>query len=236
MFVWWRLWNAWLVAARAAIDGPELWVERDGHAWSYWDRWFAVVCVVDHDGDWRALEQYLAARPTLGGREDEERLSHLWDVEERLAAAGVTAVELVGDSIADPKVRERARSKVVKQSMSGPLSPAMRNTPRSGLRARALRGRWPEFPVDPTPFADAVSDILEGPGGSVRRAMALERWTNDVERRHTDVAVRLAARRGALAAGIEAFGEGCATARVRWRPHSARCSAPMPARTGVYRA
>ncbi len=117
----------------------------------------------------------------------------------------MTAAELVGDSIGDPKVRDRARSKVVTQSLSGPLSPAMRNTPRSRWRAQPLRGRWPDFPVDPTPFADEVSEILNSPGGSFRRAMALERWTSDVERRHADVAVRLAARRGALAAGIEAF-------------------------------
>ena len=48
------------VTMDVAIYGPELWVERDGHAWSYWDRWFAVVCVIDHDADWRALEQHLA--------------------------------------------------------------------------------------------------------------------------------------------------------------------------------
>ena len=196
------------MATRAAIYGPEFWAERAEREWSYWDRWFAVVCVVDHGGDWRGLEEQLATRPTFGGQQVEGRLSHLWDLEARLIEAGLTAADVVGVSVDDVKVRARARSKVVQQSLSGPLSPAMRDTPRRRLRARALRGRWPGFPVDPAPFAHTAADILAGPGGSFRRAMALERWMSDVDRQRGDVAVRLAARRGAITAGLEAFIEG----------------------------
>jgi hypothetical protein len=39
------------------VDGPERWRTTAGTDWSYWDLWFCVVCLVDHDGDWDGLDQ-----------------------------------------------------------------------------------------------------------------------------------------------------------------------------------
>ena len=34
------------------IFGPEPWrTDRDGPVWSYWDRWFCLVAVLDHHGN-----------------------------------------------------------------------------------------------------------------------------------------------------------------------------------------
>ncbi len=36
---------------QAPAGGPEVW-RTDGRVeWSYWDLWFAVLCVRDHGGD-----------------------------------------------------------------------------------------------------------------------------------------------------------------------------------------
>ena len=37
---------------RALMYGLEVWRADAGVEWSYWDLWFAVLCVRDHGGDW----------------------------------------------------------------------------------------------------------------------------------------------------------------------------------------
>ena len=76
--------------------GPELWRPDEGGDWSYWDLWFAVLCVHDHGGDWDGFD---AALTKIRGDGGEAKWSHLLDLRERLAAAGLDAVELVGDTI-----------------------------------------------------------------------------------------------------------------------------------------
>lgn len=63
----------------------------------------------------------------------------------------------------------------------------MRDTPRRRLRARALRGAWREFPVDPAEAYEALVVFVDeadriGKGGTFELAQALDdeiarRWT-----------------------------------------------------------
>ena len=78
--------------------GPELWRSDGGADWSYWDLWFAVLCVRDHGGDWDGFD---AALTKIGFTAGEAKWSHLLDLRERLAAAGLGAAELVGDTITE---------------------------------------------------------------------------------------------------------------------------------------
>src|SRR5205807_6034330 len=60
---------------------------------TYWDLWFALVAARDCGGDLGLLAERLAEEKTVlsFGRESAERkLSHLRDLQKRLAAAGLT--------------------------------------------------------------------------------------------------------------------------------------------------
>jgi len=127
--------------------GPELWRADAGGDWSYWDLWFAVLCVRDHGGDWDGFD---AALTKIRGDGGEAKWSHLLDLRERLAAAGLDVVELVGDTITEKGVVTRARARVFKQSLSVcDMTPPMRNPPARRLEERGRRGWWPRFPSSP---------------------------------------------------------------------------------------
>jgi len=99
---------------RAPIFGPE-WAERHGVTWSHWDRWLCVVAVVDHGGDLAGLEGHLVdeLRHIAGRDATEAKLSHLVDLGARLAAAGLTAAQLVNpDATADRQLVAKARHKL----------------------------------------------------------------------------------------------------------------------------
>ena len=92
-------------SGRTPIYGPEPW-KRDGDTvWSYWDLWFCVVAVADHDGDLDLLADAITdgARAFLSTTV-EAKLSHLDELRRRLAAAGLDACAVVGDMDADPRV------------------------------------------------------------------------------------------------------------------------------------
>jgi hypothetical protein len=55
-----------------------------------------VVCLVDHDGDWNALDEAIQQADKHHG---EEKWSHLRDLSERLDRAGLTAADLVGATL-----------------------------------------------------------------------------------------------------------------------------------------
>ena len=44
-------------AGKPPIYGPEPWQARHATVWSYWDLWFCVVALADHDGDLDALAE-----------------------------------------------------------------------------------------------------------------------------------------------------------------------------------
>lgn len=167
------------------IYGPEPWRTKRDAVWSYWDLWFCVVAVADHDGDPDAL----AAAIEDGGRSSgsgtvEAKLSHLDDLRLRLTAAGIDAAKLPGDADADPRVRGKARAKVLKQGLyPRDLTDAMRHPPRDRLYERALRGRWN--------LPDIARAVLRAARGWARRGLPIE---------GADVRARAPTRRRARAA------------------------------------
>lgn len=94
-------------AKRPAIYGPEPW-ERDGdRTWSHWDLWLCLVALLDHDGDLVALAEAIEGEARFCGHSDTEaKLSHLDDLAQRLAAAGLDAEALAAR--ADTTTRARA--------------------------------------------------------------------------------------------------------------------------------
>ena len=48
--------------------GPELWRADEGGDWSYWDLWFAVLCLRDYGGDWDGFDAALAKIRCDGAR------------------------------------------------------------------------------------------------------------------------------------------------------------------------
>lgn len=138
----------------AVIFGPERWSTAAGTDWSYWDLWFCMVCLVDHDGDWEALDRAIVQT----NRSDGEQLwSHLCDLLDRLGAAGLTAAGLAGPHLREPKLRGKARTKVMKSSLyPRDMTPAMADPPSARLTERALFGSWPRFPRSPRPHYDAL--------------------------------------------------------------------------------
>jgi hypothetical protein len=151
------------MARRPPIYGPEPWTERHGQPWSHWDRWFALVAVADHDGDFTGVAVALDDHPT--GYLDEStqaKLAHLDDLAVRLATAGIEPVGLLADDELDKTVLAKARRKVVTQALSGrDLTGPMRRPPRSKLRERALRGSWPAFPADPAEPYGLLAELVE---------------------------------------------------------------------------
>jgi hypothetical protein len=147
------------VTARPALMyGPELWRPDKGGDWSYWDLWFAVLCVHDHGGDWDGFD---AALTKIRGDGGEAKWSHLLDLRERLAAAGLDAVELVADTITEKGLVTRARVRVFKQSLSVcDMTPPMRNPPARRLEERGRRGWWPRFPSSPQDPHDRLRAFL----------------------------------------------------------------------------
>jgi hypothetical protein len=192
-------------SGRTPIYGPEPWRTKRNAVWSYWDLWFCVVAVADHDGDPDAL----TAAIEDGGRSFwsgtiEAKLSHLDDLRLRLAEAGIDAAKLAADADADPRVRDKARTKVLKQGLyPRDLTEAMRHPPRDRLYERALRGRWKLFPVSPEPFYQRLANGLGEGYRSKGQTFALERRIEAARERldrntATDPAARLAARRALL--------------------------------------
>jgi hypothetical protein len=140
---------------RPAAYGPESWRTVADADWSYWDLWFCVVCLTDHGGDWAALDD---AIQQADEHDSEQKWCHLQDLTERLDRAGLTAASLVGATLREPKLRAKARTKVMKSSLyDRDLTPAMQNPPSVRLTRRALFGSWPEFPQSPQAWYDLLS-------------------------------------------------------------------------------
>ncbi|MDQ3154837.1 MAG: hypothetical protein M3R63_24935, partial [Actinomycetota bacterium] len=143
---------------RALRYGLEVWRADVGVEWSYWDLWFAVLCVRDHGGDWAGLD---AAITAIGYSDGEVKWSHLLDLRERLDAAGLGARELVAEAIGEKGLITRARARVFKQGVSWrDMTPAMRNPPSRRLECRARCGWWPEFPSSPQEPHDRLVTLL----------------------------------------------------------------------------
>jgi hypothetical protein len=118
----------------------------------------AVLCVNDHVGDWDGFD---AAITKIGGNASQAKWSHLLDLRERLAAAGLGAADLVGDTIKEKGLVTRARARVFKQSLLvHDMSPPMRNPPALRLAERGRREWWPRFPSSPQEPHDRLIALL----------------------------------------------------------------------------
>ena len=189
-------------SGRTPIYGPEPWTTKRGAAWSYWDLWFCVVALADHDGDLDALGEAIEnGGRTFGSGTVESKLSHLDDLKRRMAQAGIDARALASEEDADPRTRAKARTKVLKQGLyPRDMTEPMWHTPRQRLYEGALRVRWQRFPVSPEPFHERLSNGLgEGyrsKGQTFRLARRLEAAVKRSDRKTTnDPPARLAARR-----------------------------------------
>ncbi len=193
-------------SGKAPIYGAEPWSTRHDTVWSYWDLWFCVVALADHDGDLDALAEALGEAGRLsGGGTAEAKLSHLDDLRRRLTAAGIDAETLVADEDTDPKIRAKARTKVRGQGLyPRDMTEPMQHTPRERLYERALRGRWRLFPVSPEPFYErlchGLGEGFRSKGQTFRLARRLEAAIERIDRATSNSAPdRLGARRALVA-------------------------------------
>jgi hypothetical protein len=151
------------------VYGPEAWDIVAGAEWTYWDLWFSVVSVADCRGDWDALDARFYAK-RYSNQFAEPMWSHLVDLKGRLAAAGITAADLVGDLADDRKTIKKARSKVLEWTgiRDQDHSPAMDDIPSGRYTFRAHFGSWDLYPVSPRPFYEQLAAAspfdLEAPG------------------------------------------------------------------------
>ena len=137
-----------------------------GTLWCHWDLWYCVVAVLDHDGSLEALEAELVAqlgRPGSSRDTAEAKLSHLVDLCQRLATAGIEPAALVGPAVpADKILVAKARRKLADSGLEArAMTPAMVETPRVRLTRRARTGRWRTFPVDPAGYYESFRRHVE---------------------------------------------------------------------------
>jgi hypothetical protein len=198
---------------RPPVFGREPWSTIGGASWSHWDLWYCLVAALDHDGDLSGLEAVLVAalRDPLWGRQAvEAKLSHLADLRERLASAGLAPSELVpADARADRTLVAKARRKLAELGLDGrAMTPAMVETPRVRLVRRARTGRWSAFPVDPARYyrsfrrnVEVKAHISKGRSFSVVRR--LEERLRVMDDAGLGAAERLALYRAFHTAGLE---------------------------------
>ncbi len=133
----------------------------EGVEWSHFDRWFALVTVNDFDGDIDALRRDLVQRlrsPHHLRRDGEAKLSHLADLQARMAAAGVEATTLADADNPEKTTLAKARRKVLDQALEGrAMTEAMRETPAALLVRRARFGYWDHFPVNPNRWYEKLA-------------------------------------------------------------------------------
>jgi hypothetical protein len=201
---------------RKPVFGPEPWQEVAGRTWSHWDLWYCLVLVSDFDNDWAAFAEELWRRrsPYLLTLDEEAKVSHLDDLQARLADARLGAADLAAEAVDDRKLLAKARRKVLDQPLDRgrDMTAAMWATPRERLCCRALHGHWERFPASPAlahaRFADQVARARRRGRGGYGIAQVLQGLLDEQDRRLAgDPAARLSLWRGLLTAGIEALGE-----------------------------
>jgi len=164
---------------RAAISGPEWWSTVADASWSHFDRWFAIVGVVDFEGDLDELEADLVGhlRSSLHSRGDmEAKLSHLADLRRCHAGPQIDAFALLAADEPDKATVAKAHRKVLDQGLEDrAMTPAMRDTPHARLNRRALYGHWDRFPVNPDRWYEKLAGRRPAAYTSKGRTFALTR-------------------------------------------------------------
>lgn len=195
--------------------GPETWAEVSGREWSLWDLWFCVVAVLDHDGDLGAMGETFVDRLRSRGMDqrdaNEAKLSHLTDLQRRLAEKELTTTGLAAPEVlADKKITRRAREKVTGRMNleHRARTTAMINTPRHLLEHRARYGHWSDFPSDPTRFFEkfrptVVRKDFVTKGKTFAVAERMEKRLADLDGPRRTLPDRLALYRAFHTAGLE---------------------------------
>jgi hypothetical protein len=160
------------------VCGPETWGTVAGRDWSWWDLWFCVTAVKDHGGDLAGLHSFAGElahrirhldRGMFQSRDsDDARLSHLFDLAERLSAAGLAPADLAIPAVlADRKIMARTRAKFKGNIPNGTYARTlpMLDLPRERLHRRARQGLWSTFAVDPTAFYEKFRPTVDRKGG-----------------------------------------------------------------------
>jgi hypothetical protein len=144
--------------------------QRHGLALTYWDLWLLVVLLADFAGDCEQLaNRFRDEIRALSPRRDtaEGLLSHLHELRQRLADAGVTPTAALGPD--GPNLlkseRRRARREILeKYPDEQDKSTWMRHTPRRERQDQARRGYWSRFPVSPGQYAGALERLFKTSG------------------------------------------------------------------------
>jgi hypothetical protein len=132
---------------------------------SYWDLWFVVVLFTEFDGGWEQMIEHFRPKPQeYSDRSAEAKLSHLRQLHQRLAQAGLPAEAVLGEAGLDLLKSEKRRAKrniLEKSLIRRNMSSWMKRTPRVERETRALRGYWNRFPVSPKPYASALAGLYK---------------------------------------------------------------------------
>ena len=121
---------------------------------TYWDLWMVLAAETEFEGELDRLgehfrEQREASYSSRGS--SARKLSHLRDLQRRLAQAGVTVQDVMKTAGAlTESERARARGRVLRhEERAYELSFPMLRLPVDIGEARARYGLWPRFPADP---------------------------------------------------------------------------------------
>jgi hypothetical protein len=150
---------------RKTIFGPEPWREIAGVTFVYWDRWLLRLAVDEPSGLEALVQRFEAdrrrAHPSYKAEDAESKLSHLGDLRARLSKIATSPRDVLGDADAtDKQLLAKARTKLLEKGLAY-KSPAMLDTPRRRLEARALRGHWDRFPASPARFERELKERVD---------------------------------------------------------------------------
>jgi hypothetical protein len=136
---------------------------------TYWDLWFVVVLFNQFGGDWEQMVNHFRqeARGANGRYSTEPKLSHLRQLRQSLAQAGLPAEAVLGETGADwlKQEKRRAKTRILDKSPSrAEMSPWMVYTPRTQHQQRTLRGYWDKFAVSPQQYAEPFAHLFKNSG------------------------------------------------------------------------
>ncbi len=129
----------------------------------YWDFWIAIVVVNICHGDWDALLMWLREQTKANYSQQENgeaMMAHVRQLRQTLDEAGLDVAALL-DGVDDAFLKKETR-KAVRKVRNLDFQPKetsqwMLLTPRKMRHARAMRGYWDRFPVNPAGYADALT-------------------------------------------------------------------------------